>query len=340
MRKTYIIRVVPLFLLFSLFIVSCENNLDIVSPPNITPSLKGAPLHNAYWSIKCVNYYPKDYPWGGGVMWSQCDASVYEADCSRMQALGINSVRTFLPVIPTTDQYWYQSDWKATWYMMDKIDKFLIACNNHGIRAIICFDVDKTTIHNGTMNIIYAKNWFNSVITPLKNDSRILAWDIINEPDADPDPNQNWSANMANYVTTMYNYAESLTTQNLTIGMAWRGDELKNIGVSPDIYQFHEYSGGTKDQIKTTLANVKNQWPGKPILVGEYGIDTYNYSEAFQNQIYKNVMDAVSESGGIWGTSCWCLWDYLGVSGAEGKFGILRADGSEKPAVNTVLWYY
>ncbi len=336
-KQKYFACVSPLLVWLLVTGNGCKSNPDDIS----TPVLKaGSPLHHAYWNVKAINYYPKDYPWGGGMMWSQCPVSVYNADCAKMKTLGINTIRTFLTVIPTADQYWYQSDWKATANMMDKLGKFLTACNNNGIKAILCFDVDKSTIRHGTMNIVYARNWFNSVITPLKNDSRILAWDIINEPDADPDPNQNWSANMGVYVKTMYDYAETLTTQDLTIGMAWRGDELKGIGVSPDIYQYHEYSGGSKSHIDTTLSDVKSQWPGKPIFIGEYGIGTNSNSEANQNQIYKNVMDAVSESGGIWGTSPWCLWDYPGVSGNEGAYGILRADGSDKPAVNTLVWYY
>ena len=302
----------------------------------------GTPQNHAYWSIRGTNYYPRDYPWGSGVMWtSACANSIFDADCLTMKNLGINTVRVFVTV--NGNLTYYNADWSATTATTDKIGAFLTSCNNNGIKAIICLDAGQSNIDNGTIasnNYVKAKNFYYSLINTFKNDSRILAWDEINEPDADPDPNQSWSSNMAAYVSTMFSYMKTLTTQPITIGLAWRGDELKSIGVTPDIFQYHEYSGGTTAQIQTTLQNYKTQWPSTPILVGEFGIDTCNNSEAQQNQIYKNVLDAVNNVGGIYGTCNWCLWDFPSVSGSEGAFGILRADGTTKPAVNTLSWYY
>ena len=145
---------------------------------------------------------------------------------------------------------------------------------------------------------------------------------------------------MAEYVCTMYGYAKTLTTQPLTVGVAWRGDELQSIEVSPDIYQFHEYSGGSQAQIQEVLGTVRERWPGKPILVGEFGLDTAGHTEAQQEAVRKRVLDAVNAAGGVYGTCFWTLWDFPGVSGAEGKFGVLRGDGSAKAALQTILWYY
>ena len=274
-------------------------------------------------------------------MWTRCPPSVFTADAVRMQSVGINTERVFLPVIPTADQAWYRDDWTATPQLLARFDLFLSACQDHGIRIILCFDLDKAALRTGNVQLTQAEHWFRSVITPHKDDPHVLAWDVINEPDADPDPNQNWTPRTADYVRAMFGFAKTLTTQPITFGLAWRGDELRAIGVSPDIYQYHEYGGGSEEHVRQSLRSVREQWPDRVILVGEFGLSTADgRTEADQDANDKNALDAVREVGGVWGTCFWTLWDFPGVKGKEGAFGLLRADGTAKAAFQTILWYH
>jgi hypothetical protein len=124
----------------------------------------------------------------------------------------------------------------------------------------------------------------------------------------------------------------------------------------PDFYDFHlyEYDG----QIYKTLKRVKALIHGAPFLIGEVGYSTYpqsrgEFSGTAQNTIaqeaqqeyYYRMFFYATKGLGLPSPAPWILSDFSSAafphppqpgSLREAYFGLLRGDGSKKPAADTI----
>jgi len=91
----------------------------------------------------------------------------------------------------------------------------------------------------------------------------------------------------------------------------------------------------------------------RPLLVGEFGMSTVRDAEhgaapglrdkmsdapgteAEQAKLYKVVLSAVEQGQGA-GALAWCLYDFPIDNPDESHFGLVRADGSLKPAAHVL----
>jgi len=93
-------------------------------------------------SIRGVNYYPRETPWGG--MWTKTPADVWEKDMALAASLGCNTIRTFLPFGSHLEQDGLiKPDGSLTPAYHEKFEQLLAAAWRHGIRVIVCFEFDQ-----------------------------------------------------------------------------------------------------------------------------------------------------------------------------------------------------
>lgn len=295
-------------------------------------------------SVRGVNYYPRETPWGG--MWTKTTAETFGKDMALAASLGCNTVRTFVQFGPQLEQAGLlEKDGSATPAYLDKIESLLAAAWQRGIRLILCLEFDQQWLDARW------QNGMKTVVAAHHDDGRVLMWDLMNEPDDEP----KWTDATRAYLKADPALIEQVAPHHLTtIGFAYRADRLKEVGL-PQVLQYHEYAG--KDvffkegpsRVLSTFRNQRNVGGERPLIIGEFGMSTarddrYGASpdlrdkmsastgtEAEQAKLYEIVL-AGAEQGQAAGALAWCLHDYPIRNPNESHFGLVRADGSLKPA--------
>ena len=297
-------------------------------------------------SVRGVNYYPRETPWGG--LWTKTPADVWEKDMALAESLGCNTIRTFIQFAPHIEQAGLlEKDGTPTPAYRDKIETLLATAWRHGIRVIFCFE--------------FSQNWLEArwkpalaaVVTAHRDDGRVLLWDLMNEPDDDA----KWTDTTRAYLKAALPFIRQLDTNHLTtIGLTWRANRLAEVGL-PDVMQYHEYAGKDKffaegpQRMLATFSRQRQVGGARPLLIGEFGMSTARDeqhgvapelrakfgaapgTEAEQALLYKIVLAGV-EQGHAAGALAWCLHDYPIKNPNESHFGLVRADGSLKSAAS------
>jgi len=290
--------------------------------------------------IKGVNYYPQWRPWGA--MWKGWDGPQVERELrAARDQLGINTVRLLVPYNFFTEK---NGDGIVTPKMIRRIGEAVQIAGNLNMRVIMTlFDFYESFPGAGTGNEAKNLEYLRALLPSFANDDRIVAWDLHNEPDnyglwkaGNPQKVLRWLGRMADEVHTL------APNQLVTVGMGrasslWLpGPDGRRVIDYSDVVSMHTYDAGTVAQ---ELDQLRAQTT-KPIIIEEFGWPTgpgcmENYSETTQVRLYRAVLDAAKNRTS--GVVAWTLRDYdAGPTDRwdtfEDNFGLIRPDGSLKPA--------
>ena len=231
------------------------------------------------------------------------DPVTIDRELGYAQDIGMNTMRVFLHDIPWTGDAdgFYQ-----------RIDQFLAICDRHQIRPLfVIFDgVWNPSPKAGTQPTpvpgLHNSGWMQSpgreiledpakqaqlkpyvigLLTRYKNDKRVLAWDLFNEPD---NPNRQAygrdgaktelsEPDKVKFATQLLRKTfawvrEVNPSQPVTAGV-WLGDYLKHPTElqelclnESDVISFHNYDG--PDEIRTKITGLEKL--GRPVICTEY----------------------------------------------------------------------
>ncbi len=321
----------------------------------LTPAARGEEPHAVVLrkleplSVRGVNYYPRETPWGG--MWTKTPDEVWPRDMALARSMGVNTIRTFLIFSPGMQKEGLvQADGTPSPAYLAKIERLLAAAWSHGIRVIYCFEFTQDWLAAPDA----AQRWkagMSAVVTRYRDDGRVLLWDLMNEPEDDA----KWTDGTRAYLREALPLIRKLDANHLTtVGLTWRIDRLATLGL-PDVIQYHEYCPKAQlfekgpPRVATSIANIRKAGGDRPLLIGEFGMSTARDpdhgareslrakignapgTEAEQARIYQIVLDA-AERERVVGVMAWCLYDYPINNPDESHFGLVRGDGSLKPA--------
>lgn len=304
-------------------------------------------------SVRGVNYYPRESPWGG--MWTKTPAEIWRHDMAMAAALGVNTVRTFLPFDDGLQQAGLvQPDGAPAAKYLEKVDTLLDASSRHGIRVILCFEFSQPWLAAPEAAIRWNRA-ISAVVGRYRDDGRILLWDLMNEPEDDA----KWTDATRAYLRAALPLVRQLDPNHLTtVGLTWRIDRLATVGL-PDVLQYHEYCPKAQlfekgsSRVAQTIANQRKTGGARPLIIGEFGMSTARDelhgveeslraqigaapgTEADQARLYKIVL-AAAEKDRVAGVLPWCLYDYPIKNPDESHFGLVRSDGSLKPAAQVL----
>ncbi|MGO8745937.1 MAG: cellulase family glycosylhydrolase [Thermoguttaceae bacterium] len=307
-------------------------------------------------SVRGVNYFPRETPWGG--MWTKTPAEVWRRDMELAASLGANMVRTFVQFAPDVEQAGLvQADGTPTALYLDKIDALLDAAWIHGIRAILCLEFNQKWLAAPDAGARW-KRAISTIVAKYRNDGRVLLWDLMNEPEDDAKwTDAKWTDATRAYLRDALPLVRQLDPNHpTTVGLTWRIDRLATVGL-PDVLQYHEYCSKKHlfeigpDRVSQTIAGQRKSGGGRPLLIGEFGMSTARDpqhgadeslwtkmgdapgTEAEQARLYEIVL-AAAEKDRVAGVLSWCLCDYSIKNPNESHFGLVRQDGSLKPAAH------
>ena len=232
-------------------------------------------------------------------MWSADTYShdLIDKELGWAEGLGFNTLRVYLSSVA------YENDTEG---LKTRMGDFLDICSTHSIRPLFVFFDDcwnaesaygkqpepKPGIHNSGWArdpsdplradtlALYPKleKYVKDVLTAFSADSRVLLWDLYNEPG-----NSNYGAASLPLLKNAFKWAQEVRpSQPLTAGV-WRND-LKALNTfqlaNSDITSYHNYSGDMADQ-QHTIDTLKAY--GRPLVCTEYMARTKGCT--FQNTL-------------------------------------------------------
>ncbi|MGC1378805.1 MAG: hypothetical protein WA821_21415 [Anaerolineales bacterium] len=285
-------------------------------------------------SLKEISYYPKDYAWEQ--MWLQWPEAKVEMDqdLDRIKALGVNTVRIFLqpsafgyPGVPNATQSGY-------------FDEALALIDAHGLKAhVTLFDC-----WGSWADISGSETWLAAIVAPHKDDPRITLWELKNEIIFDPSKPEyqtvrDWFQALFPFLKAQ---AGNTPVTVSVYNVEWLADVKALSGATPpDIYSLHWYPNEVvwTDEFPRIIDRAHVLIDQAPLLIGEFGLSTYTYSDDLQADLVTNVLYYAHQKG-ITNLGFWTLNDFptntficcVMPKAEQWYYGLYRTDGTQKPA--------
>lgn len=279
--------------------------------------------------LREISYYPKDYAWSEFWRhWPQAKLQM-DTDLDRIKALGANTVRIFLH--PDIFGYPVPTDIYKSYF-----DEALALIDAHRLKAhVTLFDCWQCW-----GDVSRSQIWLRHLVHPHRDDLRIVVWELRNEVGLDQPAIRAWVQALFPYLKAQA--GSTLCTVSVS-NVEWLDDVVTLTGSTPpDIHSLHWYP----DVVSWTrlfpmvIDRARELIGAAPLLIGEFGLSTYAYSDISQADLYTDVLYYAHQKG-IDNLGAWTLNDFspgaIGCNGPITKteelyFGLYRTDSTPKPA--------
>ncbi|WP_299338962.1 cellulase family glycosylhydrolase [uncultured Psychroserpens sp.] len=284
-------------------------------------------------NIKGINYYPKDTPWQ---MFSDTfSRDTIAKDFKIIKDAGLNTIRMFIQ---------YEDFGKANIdkSKLEKLKSTLDIAQNNNLKVVMTlFDFyGDYSVLDWTLNRRHAE----TLVTELKAHDAILAWDIKNEPDLDFE--SRGKEEVIAWLDNMIHLVKSIDKHHpITIG--WSNSEsallLKD---KVDFVSFHYYDD--LENLDQTVTTLKTSIPNKTIVMGEFGMSSYNgFWKPFgsnnkdQANYHKKAQEIIANHNLQF--MSWTLYDFENIPKdvvgklpwrrhTQKQFGFINKNGAKKSA--------
>ena len=281
-----------------------------------------------------IDYYPRTTPWDR--FWVNYSSAEIDRDLTIIRSLGLNTVRTFIPF----EQFGGPKPDPA---MLGHLHDFLDRADANGVKVLLTLFDFRTDYRP----LLWPESdrHLEGLLTRFRDHRAILAWDMKNEP------NNDYGSNGAEVVDAWLAHTARLAHQydpNHLITIGWLNPgAASNLADSVDFISYHFFSPA--DELAAGYAGLRAAVPDKPIVMTEFGLPTWNswlfphgHTEAEQASYYADILRIMRATDSA-GTAVWTLHDFSYVPkqvtgglpwrvGPELQLGVLRADGTRKPA--------
>lgn len=285
-----------------------------------------------------LNYYPASASWRD--FWEKFPIAEIEADLEDIRSLNVNSLRIFL-----NHDYFDRAQTRQDG--IEKLQKFLDLCGENNIDVLITlFDLRPTY---NTANWAADIEHIDYVLSAIGQHEAVLGIDLKNQPDLDF---ENWGEGLVEaWLTTMARHIQS-QFPDLAVTTGWsRAENAARLNTVFDVITYHEYQDPQGFEVR--LSSVVSAVGDKPVMITELGSTTWHppfiqsLGESAQASRLKAQLDQAAGSHGIF---VWTLNDFDHVGSdvvgplpwrqaQQRHFGVLRADGSSRPAAAVLKSY-
>jgi len=293
--------------------------------------------------LKGVNYSDPDSPWLWFQKWSP---QATRRGLAEAAALGVNCVRMWVP--HSSEEV--DPNGPGPFAL---IDEFLHAAELRDIRCYVGLRWQHKWTERGSLDDQANLEFLGALLEMLKDDPRVVAWDLMNEADhvshecwqwnMDPPEAERrllWLKRMCDVVK------EADPVHPLSMGATfsysyWQPDGPLSLESMVDVVDFHYYRANYRTTTVAEEIRAVREHTDKPILVGEFGFSSCpkctirgepEHSEELQAAMYDEYLSDC-ESGNVAGLLPWVLTDYREeFKSGESAFGLLRVDYTPKPA--------
>jgi len=231
-------------------------------------------LYGQEFVPKVVNYYPRDYNWNE--MWNHFfqleDSGVLDHDMALAKSIGINVVRIIV-------QYNAVGGPNVNEENLTKIDHMLSIIDRHNMKAIVTlldWSNPKESIDDHIKHV-------KTIVSRFRDDPRIFAWDVRNEPDHFWDGSWSPFVSKPEMISYLRNIIQAVrevdTNHTVTVGEYgnFLGDRRNGTAtIFSDNFDDGNYDGWTVLDGSWSVSNGELIGENGTILVGEDS--WYDYS--------------------------------------------------------------
>ena len=306
--------------------------LITLAPP--APVAHAAVYGAAVQSLNIVSYIgPKDAPW---TMWANWEPAAIDADFATMASLKASAVRLFVD----PQEFGFPTPSAA---MLNELSQAVQTASAHNLRVYLnLFDrFSNYTAVTGSMS------WAAAVMKPYAGDPEVPAFEVYNEVNPSARAQMAWLKVMIPQVQKDSGgtpVGVSICGCSSTASLSTLHTDLT--ATQPDFYSFHYYSGDFSQQdAQNVFASAKSIVAPLPLIIGETGLPTGPSAtggsdptlEQQQAQWFQAV-EAASVAEGLGTAGVWTLEDFTATNPNPQQqfFGLVRIDGTQKPAASVV----
>lgn len=205
---------------------------------------------------KGINYYPQASPFKN--FWINYDSLEVEKDFKLIKSLNFNSVRIFI-------NYEQFGKGNVIPEMMERLGHLMNVAESNNIGIILTlFDFNSDF---NLFNFTSTDRQLETILTKLKNNKALLAYDLKNEPDIDY--NYQDSVLVNQWLSFIVKKAK-LYDPNTPITIGWAtADKAGFLSPELDFVSFHFYKN-TK-LLKSDIDNLRSKIGSKQLVISEYG---------------------------------------------------------------------
>lgn len=290
-----------LFFLSTLFILGCTVSETKPDKFDFTGS-KDPSL------IRGFNYTPANVvpPRHHVDCWVKYDSAAIEFDLDLAKSLNLNQVRVFIPYEV------YTEDKDA---LPAKLTHFIRECEKRGMGVMPV--VGSGPWRRDSTQRELAIDWAQFLIDAISDESGLVVWDVMNEPDWPTTPLERVQREFENAKFMANTFHELDPNTPVTIGMAFV-DGMIELADYVDVLQFHDYMP-TQGEIRNNIIRAKEfaAKVNKPLINGETGCIARGnpYDIVLQEYMNANVG--------------WYIWELMIVREGWGTVhGVFYEDGS------------
>lgn len=293
---------------------------------------QGFELQGQPYYVLGVNYYPQKTPWS--LFWQHFDAELVTQDFQRIQTLGFNTVRIFVPFQQFGGAQ-LRPDFKA------QLQQLLDIAEQQQLHVVVTlFD-----FFQAYDEIERSQAHLQAVVSGLEGHPAILAWDLKNEGDLDY---QQDTQRVVLWLQSMAQTLRALPVQQL-ITAGWSSAEnVTDVASALDYLTFHDYR--PEGHFSKRLLKLQEQ-SRKPIVLGEFGYHTWADSPSDPHPLtaqfnYFQVMLFSVLRQNLAGAMAWTLYDFdpqlreawvLQATSEQHFLGLLDQQGQAKPGLQALL---
>lgn len=242
---------------------------------------------------------------------------------------------------------------------IDALQKYLGIAERHGVRAYVIPGWPHKYAEEGTIEDKANIEFIESLVSSVKDDPRVLAWDMANEPDWVSHEAWQWDQDREaadrrlRWFRRMIEKMKEIDANHpISIGATfgysyWLPDRPFTLESIVDFVDFHYYRRNSREHWLGDVIRQVKEHTDKPILIGEFGFSTcptYStpgepvHNEGIQLEMYRRYLTDIEDEGLV-GFIQWALTDCNPGNPwetEEGCYGILRMDLSWKPAAEHI----
>jgi hypothetical protein len=318
--------------------VSGSSLISFTSDDGGTPAAQEVP------SLRVISYYPARAGWT--YMWTRFDATTIDADFRKAHELGFDTVRIFVP----PEAFGFP---RPTPVMTERLAEVVARAHADGLRVGLSL-FDRFERYD---DLAGSQVWLQAVLGPYLNDDRVAFVELHNEIDPTNPAATSWDVAMTRVVRSEHLLSPVIASVSGKFGAPGLAKLARALRPSPpDVYSLHYY--GNPAYLPGAIKQAQRAVKPHELIVGETGYATSATNAALQGtpnapwaqegmqSIVLRSAFAATRAAGLPAPGIWTLSDFVPSAFPPGiapddrtdeqKFGLLRVNGSFKPAAADV----
>lgn len=293
-------------------------------------------------SYHIVSYYSANEPWN---MFSTWNPTAIQSDYNKLRMLGTTAVRIFI----APSEFGYPTPASAKLSLLQQAIGF---ARTQGMKTYLnLFDR-----FSSFADLMGSRTWAKAIVDPYAGSPDIAAFEVFNELNGADLAQSTWARTMLSYVRSRSGGIKVgiSPTADSGVGSIQKLKDALGPLNQPDFYSYHYYTSAQEAQERAAsiFADAKARVAPVQMIVGESGYSTWNAQQPpasasspdkeTEQATFVEAVQSAATGLSLGTVGMWTLNDFApeAIAQSERFFGLVRVDGSEKPAAAVVRGFF